>query len=392
MTGNFHTITTAVHGGSRKDDAFGAINEPIYMTSNYRIPTDGTPVDWSGTNSNIYQRNRNVNQMVLQDKLCALTGAEDGAVFASGVAALAAVFTTFLNSGDHAVVSEVCYSATNLLFREYLPKKYNIEVTLLDTTDTEAVRAAVRPNTRLIHVETPGNPTTGISDLDAIAGIAHAAGAILSVDATFAGPICIYPIKHGADLEIHSMTKYINGHGDSLGGCVLGRTELINRVKELAMVNYGGILSPFNAWLVARGLVTAPLRMRQHSEVAMKVARWLESNPAVRFIWYPGLESHPQHDRAVRYMNGQYSGMISFDISGDEAAHQKFLDSLTLVTHAVSLGDVESLIVYYDKTSDKLPHYPEIYREGFFRFSIGLEDAEDIISDLQQAMEKAKML
>ena len=392
MTGNFHTITTAVHGGSRKDDAFGAINEPIYMTSNYRIPTDGTPVDWSGTNSNIYQRNRNVNQMVLQDKLCALTGAEDGAVFASGVAALAAVFTTFLNSGDHAVVSEVCYSATNLLFREYLPKKYNIEVTLLDTTDTEAVRAAVRPNTRLIHVETPGNPTTGISDLDAIADIAHAAGAILSVDATFAGPICIYPIKHGADLEIHSMTKYINGHGDSLGGCVLGRTELINRVKELAMVNYGGILSPFNAWLVARGLVTAPLRMRQHSEVAMKVARWLESNPAVRFIWYPGLESHPQHDRAVRYMNGQYSGMISFDISGDEAAHQKFLDSLTLVTHAVSLGDVESLIVYYDKTSDKLPHYPEIYREGFFRFSIGLEDAEDIISDLQQAMEKAKVL
>ena len=392
MTGNFHTITTAVHGGSRKDDAFGAINEPIYMTSNYRIPTDGTPVDWSGTNSNIYQRNRNVNQMVLQDKLCALTGAEDGAVFASGVAALAAVFTTFLNSGDHAVVSEVCYSATNLLFREYLPKKYNIEVTLLDTTDTEAVRAAVRPNTRLIHVETPGNPTTGISDLDAIAGIAHAAGAILSVDATFAGPICIYPIKHGADLEIHSMTKYINGHGDSLGGCVLGRTELINRVRELAMVNYGGILSPFNAWLVARGLVTAPLRMRQHSEVAMKVARWLESNPAVRFIWYPGLESHPQHDRAVRYMNGQYSGMISFEISGDEAAHQKFLDSLTLVTHAVSLGDVESLIVYYDKTSDKLPHYPEIYREGFFRFSIGLEDAEDIISDLQQAMEKAKVL
>ena len=391
MNKNLHTITTAVHGGTRKDDAFGAINEPIYMTSNYRIPTDGTPVDWSGTNSNIYQRNRNVNQMVLQDKLCALTGAEDGAVFASGVAALAAVFTTFLNSGDHAIVSEVCYSATNLLFREYLPKKYNIEVTLLDTTDTEAVRAAVRPNTKLIHVETPGNPTTGISDLDAIAQIAHTAGAIMSVDATFAGPICIYPIKHGADLGIHSMTKYINGHGDSLGGCVLGRTELINRVKELAMVNYGGILSPFNAWLVARGLVTAPLRMRQHSEVAMKVAHWLESNPAVRFIWYPGLESHPQHDRAVRYMNGQYSGMISFDINGDEEAHQKFLDSLTLVTHAVSLGDVESLIVYYDKSSDKLPHYPEIYRKGFFRFSIGLEDAEDIISDLQQAMEKAEI-
>ena len=392
MNAALRTMTTAVHGGTRKDDSFGAINEPIYMTSNYRIPTDGTPVDWSGTNSNIYQRNRNVNQMVLQDKLCALTGAEDGAVFASGVAALAAVFTTFLDSGDHAIVSEVCYSATNLLFREYLPKKYHVEVTLLDTTDTEAVRAAIRPNTRLIHVETPGNPTTGISDLDAIAELAHAAGALMSVDATFAGPICLYPLKHGADLEIHSMTKYINGHGDSLGGCVLGRRELLAKIKELAMVNYGGILSPFNAWLIARGLVTLPLRMKQHSTVAMEVARYLEASPAVRFVWYPGLESHPQHERAARYMNGQYSGMISFDIYGDEAAHQRFLDSLTLVTHAVSLGDVESLIVYYDRNSDKLPHYPEIYREGFFRFSVGLEDSEDIIADLQQAMEKAKII
>ncbi len=382
----------AVHGGTRKDDSFGAINEPIYMTSNYRIPTDGTPVDWSGTDSNIYQRNRNVNQMVLQDKLCALTGAEDGAVFASGVAALAAVFTSFLNSGDHAIVSEVCYSATNLLFREYLPKKYKIEVSLLDTTDTDAVRAAVRPNTKLIHVETPGNPTTGISDLDSIAKIAHDAGAIMSVDATFAGPICIYPLKHGADLEIHSMTKYINGHGDSLGGCVLGGKELVRQIKELAMVNYGGILSPFNAWLIARGLVTVPLRMKQHCEAAHRVAQWLESCPAVRFVWYPGLESHPQHDRAVQYMNGAYSGMISFDMIGDEAAHQKFLNSLSLVTHAVSLGDVESLIVYYDKYSDKLPHYPMIFREGFFRFSIGLEDAEDIIADLKQAMAKAGVL
>lgn len=386
MNKNLHATTLAVHAGTRKDDAFGAINEPIYMTSNYRIPTDGTPVDWSGTNSNIYQRNRNVNQMVLQEKLCALTGAEDGAVFASGVAALAAVFTTMLNSGDHAIVSEVCYSATNLLFRKYLPEKYNIEVTLLDTTDTEAVRAAMRPNTKLIHVETPGNPTTGISDLDAIAAIAHAAGALMSVDATFAGPLSIQPTKHGADLEIHSMTKYINGHGDSLGGCVLGRTELIDQIKELAMINYGGILSPFNAWLVTRGLATTPLRMAQHSSIALKVAEFLEKCPAVRFVWYPGLKSHPQHELAVRYMNGQYSGMISFDIKGDEKMHQKFLDSLKLVTHAVSLGDIESLIVYYDKNSDKLPHYPAIYHEGFFRFSVGLEDAEDVINDLKQAM------
>lgn len=387
-----HIETLAVHGGARKDDTFGAINGPIYMTSNYRIPTDGTPVDWSGTESNIYARNRNVNQMVLQGKLCALTGAEDCAVFASGVAALAGVFVPFLNTGDHAVVSEVCYSATNLLFRKYLPEKYGIEVSFVDSTDTEAVKAAIRPNTKLVHIETPGNPTTGISDIEAIAGLTHSVGALLSVDATFAGPICIYPLKLGADLEIHSMTKYINGHGDSLGGCVLGRKELLAEVKEIAMVNFGGILSPFNAWLIARGLVTLPMRMAQHSSVAMKVAEFLESCPAVRFIWYPGLKSHPQHELAERLMHGSYSGMISFDIKGDEKAHEKFLDSLTLVTHAVSLGDMESLIVYYDKNSDKLPHYPPIYREGFFRFSIGLENADDLICDLRQAMEKAGVL
>lgn len=386
MKKNASVYTKAVHGGARKDDTFGAINQPIYMTSNYRLPTDGTAIDWSGTESNIYSRNRNINQMVLQDKLCALTGAEDCAVFASGVAALAGVFVPFLNSGDHAIVSEVCYSATNLLFRKYLPEKYNIEVTFVDTTDTEAVRAAIRPNTKLVHVETPGNPTTGISDIEAIAAIAHSANALLSVDATFAGPICLFPLKLGADLEIHSMTKYINGHGDSLGGCIMGKKELLKQVKEIAMVNFGGVLSPFNAWIVARGLVTLPLRMQQHCSVTLEVAKFLESCPAVRFVWYPGLESHPQHERAKALMHGQYSGMIAFDINGTEQQHQQFLDSLSLITHAVSLGDVESLIVYYDKTSDKLPHYPEIFREGFFRFSVGLEAAEDLIEDIQTAL------
>ena len=382
--------TLAIHGGARKDDTFGAINEPIYMTSNYRIPTDGSPVDWAGINSNIYCRNRNPNQMVLQDKICALTGAEEAVVLASGVAALSGVFIPFLSSGDHVIVSEVCYSAVNLLFRKYLPEKYNIEVTLLDITDTEAVRAAMRPNTKLIHVETPGNPTTGIADLDEIVKIAHANGALVSCDATFAGPICIYPLKHGVDLEIHSMTKYINGHGDSLGGCVLGSHELINQIKEFAMVNLGGILSPFNAWMIARGLCTLPLRMKQHSDVAMKVAEFLEQNPATRFVWYPGLKSHPNHDRALKYMaNGEYSGMLSFDLNGTDEQKMKFLDNLHLITHAVSLGDIESLIVYNDKNGDKMPHYPKLFQPGFFRFSVGLESADDIIADIQQAMEAA---
>lgn len=376
--------TLAVHGGNTKKDVYGAINEPIYMTSNYRIPTD-EPVDWSGTESFIYARNQNVNQAVLQEKLCRLTNAEDCVVLASGVAALSGVFMTFLNSGDHAVISEVCYSATNLLMRKYLPQKFNIDATFVDTSDTEAVKRAIKPNTKLIHVETPGNPTTEISDIAAIAKLAHEAGALLSVDATFAGPICIYPLEHGADLEIHSMTKYINGHGDCLGGCVLGKKELISEIKELAMVNYGGILSPYSAWLIDRGAKTLPLRMEQHSKTAQKVAEFLNDSPEVRFVWYPGLENHPQHDRAKELMKGQYSGMIAFDIKGDDAAHQRFLSKLELITHAVSLGDVESLIVYYDENSDKMPHYPEIFRKGFFRFSIGLEDADDIINDLKNA-------
>ena len=158
------------------------------------------------------------------------------------------------------------------------------------------------------------------------------------------------------------------------------------------MVNFGGILSPFNAWLISRGLTTLPLRMEQHSKTAMKVAEFLEKSPAVRFVWYPGLPSHPQHNRAKETMNHQYSGMIAFDIKGDEQIHQLFLNSLNLITHAVSLGDVESLIVYYDKYSDKLPHYPKIYQQGFFRFSVGLETAEDIILDLQHAFSVCKLI
>ncbi|MBS4959770.1 MAG: PLP-dependent transferase [Clostridiales bacterium] len=382
---NLGINTTCVHAGNRKDDVMGAINEPIYMTSNYRVPTDGSPVDWSGVNTNIYARNRNVNQWVLQDKLCAIEEAEDCVVFGSGVAALSGTFLTFLKTGDHVICSQVCYSAVNILFDRLLPKKFKIEVSFVDTTDLNAVAGAVKPNTRLIHVETPGNPSTGISDIESIAQIAHKTGALISVDSTFASPIHLQPLKMGADLVIHSMTKYINGHGDALGGCVLGKRELIETMKEEIMVNFGGILSPFNAWLICRGLATLPLRMRQHSDSALKVARFLEECPAVRFIHYPGLESHPQHALAKKQMRHGFSGMISFDIYGNKQTHLDFLDHLTLITHAVSLGDIESLIVYTDEDSPKMKYYPEVFQKGFYRFSIGLENAEDIIADLKQA-------
>ncbi|CAK7004699.1 MAG: L-methionine gamma-lyase [Desulfovibrio sp.] len=377
--------TLCVHAGKMEGDAYGALHDPIYMTSNYQLPTDGTPVDWSGIHSNIYARNGNANQFALQRKLAAIEGAEDCVVLGSGVAALAGIFLTFLKTGDHVVCSEVCYSAVSILFRDLLPKKFNIEVSMVDSTDTAAVKNAVRENTVLIHIETPGNPTTGISDLPEIAAIAKNAGALLSVDSTFASPLYGSPLELGADLVMHSMTKYINGHGDSLGGCVLGCTELIDRIKEEAMVNFGGIISPFNAWLISRGLVTLPLRMRQHSDSAQKVAEFLERHPGTRFVRYPGLKSHPQHTLAQKQMHGKYAGMMSFDIKGTDNDRIAFLNELKLVKHAVSLGDGESLIVFTGSDSPKMPYYPEVFREGFFRFSIGLEDADDIIADLENA-------
>ncbi|MCL2498134.1 MAG: aminotransferase class I/II-fold pyridoxal phosphate-dependent enzyme [Symbiobacteriaceae bacterium] len=377
--------TACVHAGKRGNDVFGAMHDPIYLTSNYRLPSDGTPVDWSGIHTNIYARNGNPNQFALQDKLAALEGADSCVVLGSGVSALAAVFLTFLSSGDHVICSKVCYSAVAILFRDLLPKKFHIQVSMVDSTYPEEVKAALQPNTKLIHIETPGNPTTGISDIEAIAAIAKESGVLLSVDSTFASPLYLKPLALGADLVLHSMTKYINGHGDALGGCILGSTNLINTLKEEAMVNFGGIISPFNAWLVNRGLITLPLRMKQHSENGMTVATFLEQHPAVRFVAYPGLTSHPQHLLAKKQMSG-YSGMICFDIHGDMATHTRFLAQLQLVAHAVSLGDSESILVYTEPGNPKLPYLPELFQQGYFRFSVGLEDAADIIDDLNRSL------
>lgn len=383
--------TICVHSGNKDDDTYGALHTPIYLTSNYRIPTDGTPVDWSGIHSNIYARNRNVNQSVLEDKLKEIEGAEDCVTLASGVAALHSVFATHLKHGDHVICSQVCYSAVNILFRDILPEQVGIDVSMVDTRDIEIIRANIKPNTKLIHIETPGNPTTGICDIEEIAKLAKENNILLSVDNTFASPLYQKPLSLGADLVVHSMTKYINGHGDALGGCVLGSHELIEDIKLKAMVNFGGIISPFNAYLINRGLVTLPLRMKQHSETAMKVAEFLSTQPFVKFVYYPGLKSHPQYDIACKQMTG-FSGMISFALhTSEEKVNYTFLDNLSIISHAVSLGDGETLIVYNDKSSEKLPYYPTEFHDGFFRLSIGLEDADDLINDFNNAFIKCNL-
>ena len=385
----FGFLTRAVHAGNDVDGETGAIKRPITMGNCYELPYDPTDLNWSSADKPLYTRNGGVNQQYLQQKLAALEGTEDCVALASGVAALSGVFFTFLKSGDHIVSSKVTYIAVYRLLTEHLKNKYGIEATLVDTSDPEAVRAAIRPNTKLIHIETPGNPTIGVSDIAAIAKIAHEDGILLSVDNTFASPYLQRPAELGADLTVESLTKYINGHGDALGGAVAGKKELIDRIRLEAMVNLGGAISPFNAWLIMRGAVTLPLRMRQHSESALVVAEYLHSNPAVRFVAYPGLEDDPGHAAAKKQMKNGYSGMIAFGLKGDKDVHNRFVSHLRVITSAVSLGHDESLIVFLGPDDERQYLYPEEFHGGFFRFSVGLEDAQDIIGDIRQALAKA---
>ncbi|WOF21956.1 aminotransferase class I/II-fold pyridoxal phosphate-dependent enzyme [Microbacterium betulae] len=379
----------AVHAGNRIDEGTGAIRTPLVLANSYALPDDPSRIDWSGTEVPLYTRNSGANQIALQEKLAALEGGEDAVALATGVAALHAVFFTFLDSGDHIVVADVTYEATWRLFTELLPRKYGVEATFVDASDPAAVRAALRDNTRLVHVETIGNPTTKVTDIAAVAEIAHEAGALLSVDSTFTPPPLYRPLADGADLVVHSLTKYVNGHGDAMGGAVIGRREHIQRIRADAMVDVGGVISPFNAWLIGRGAITLPLRLRQHLDTARRLAELLDSDPRVAYVAYPGLASHPQHEVAARQFGGRgYGGVIAFAVDGDPEAQNRFVANLRVVTSAVSLGHDESLIVHVGTDGPRVAAYPEAFRRyGHLRFSVGLEDPDDLAADLSTALD-----
>lgn len=379
----------AVHAGNSVDKGSGAIRTPIVMANSYALPDDPSNVSWSGTEIPLYTRNSGANQIALQEKLAALEEAEDAVALASGVAALHAVFFTYLGSGDHIVVADVTYEATWRLFTELLPQKYGIEATFVDATDPDAVRAAMRTNTKLVHVEAIANPTTKVTDIATIAEIAHAGGALLSVDSTFTPPPLYLPLAHGADLVIHSLTKYYNGHGDAMGGAVIGSRELIGPIKSNAMVDVGGVISPFNAWLISRGAITLPLRLARHLESAQQVAEFLETEQRVAFVAYPGLPSHPQHEVAARQFGGRgFGAMMAFAVRGDSDTQNRFVANLRMITSAVSLGHDESLIVHVGTDGPRVVRYPEAFRTwGHLRFSIGLEDPADIIADLRAGLD-----
>lgn len=381
----------AVHAGNVIDATTGAIRTPIVMANSYQLPDDPSALDWSDSQTLFYTRNSGHNQLCLERKLAAMERGEDAAVFSTGVAALHSIFFTFLKSGDHVVVSDVTYEAVWRLFGELLPQRYGIEATFVDISDLAAVRDAVRPNTKLIHAETIANPTTKVADVQALAKIAHDAGAMLSIDATFTPPPMFRGLEHDADFVVHALTKYINGHGDAMGGAVIGRAELIRRLKADALVDVGGSISPFNAWLIMRGSVTLPLRLAQHVSGAQRVAEFLDEDPRIAFVAFPGLASHPQHALASRQFGGMgYGAVMAFAVQGEPEIQNRFVANLRVITSAVSLGHDESLIVHVGKAGRGGSEcYPDAFREyGHLRLSIGLEDPTDLVADIKAALDE----
>ncbi|MCP4071470.1 MAG: aminotransferase class I/II-fold pyridoxal phosphate-dependent enzyme [Hyphomicrobiales bacterium] len=393
------TRTTAIHAGEGPDPVTGASAPNIVMSSTYvsEEAAGFSAHDLDASSPYLYSRWANPSVVSLQKKLAALEGTQACLCLASGMAAMSAIFMSLLSKGDHAIVSDVSYAGVGELVRDTLPR-FGIEVSLVDMSNAYEVARAMRPNTKLIHCETPVNPILRLTDLQQICKIAKAGGAKVSCDSTFASPIGTRPAEFGVNYVMHSITKYIGGHGDAVGGAICGSTEDIAALNLEAGIHYGGVLSPFNAWLISRGVATLPLRMRAHEETALEVAGWLEDHPKVTRVIYPGLKSHPQHELAARQMDN-FSGMISFQVGseaqGEELAN-RMIKQLEIIHYAVSLGHHRSLIFWmatagmmdssFRLVGKQLESYRDYAGEGVFRLSIGLEDGVDLIRDLDAVL------
>jgi methionine-gamma-lyase len=388
--------TLAIHAGEGPDPRTGASAPNLVMSTTFVIDPD---ISFSATELAadapfVYSRWGNPTVEQLERKLAALEGAEAAMAFASGMAAVTGLLLYVLRSGDHLIMSDVAYAGSAELVNDLFPG-IGVEVTKVDLSDLEAVEAAFRPNTRLLFAETPANPILRLADVEALAELAHAHNAPLAVDSTFATPIALRPLELGADYVVHSLTKYIGGHGDAIGGAVLGAQEHITRMRQGVGIHMGGVISPFNAWLIMRGAATLPIRMRAHAEGALAVARRLESHPRVMRVVYPGLPSHPQFELARRQMKNT-SGMVTFQTDDGVETARRLADRLKVIHYAVSLGHHRSLVVYlptanllrssFRMTPKQEASYRSYAGEGVFRLSVGLEDADDLIADLEQAL------
>jgi cystathionine beta-lyase/cystathionine gamma-synthase len=374
--------TKAIHAGNEPDPSTGAVTVPIYQTSTYAQDGLGRHKGYE------YARTQNPTRLAMEQNVAALEGARFGYAFASGMAAIDATLR-LIKGGEHVVVSDNTYGGTFRLFDRIL-KNYGIEFSFVDTSDVSNVEAAIRDNTRMVFVETPTNPVMIVTDLKAVSDVAHAAGARVVCDNTFMSPYLQRPLEFGVDIVVHSTTKYLNGHSDGVGGCVVLNDERDAEWIKFVQNGVGAIISPLDAWLVLRGTKTLALRMEQHDRSGRAVAAFLEEHPKVEKIYYPGSLSHRQHDLAKRQQKG-FGGMVAFDVGSLERA-RTVLESVRLCTLAESLGGVETLISH-PATMTHASVLPETrarlgITDGLVRISVGLEDTEDIIADIDQALEK----
>lgn len=391
------SLWTRAVAGEPLDAATGAIGTPIVQATSFAVPPGEvgfSAADMTDEQPFFYGRWSSPTVRVLERRLADLDDGEDAVCFASGMAAASALLLHLLGAGDHAIVGDICYAGVAELAREELPR-LGIEISFADLADLEDVRAALRPNTRLVYAESPANPTLQLADVDALARLAHAHGAALAVDSTIATPVGLRPLSLGADYVVHSLTKYACGHGDALGGVVIGSRAAMAALRQRCLVHHGGVLAPQAASLILRGLVTLPLRMRAHQEGALRVASFLEQHARVKRVLYPGLASHPQAALARRQL-ANTSGLLAFAAEGAAELATRLADRLQLVLYAVSLGKHRSLIYYLPtedllRTSFRLPHdkaerFRALAGPGLFRLSVGLEDPDEIIADLDRAL------
>ena len=383
-----HLQTLAVHAGLELNRTH-AISPPIWQTATFRAdsPEHFAMLAATVNPEEYYTRYGNPNQIQAAQAVASLEGADAGLVTSSGVGAIATVMLTLLKQNDHVVAQNDLYPVSSLLLREFMPK-WGVKVTWVEQSDAKAFESAVRPNTKLIYLETPSNPLLKLTDLRAIASIANRHGITTAVDSTFATPINQQPISCGIDIVIHSATKFLGGHSDISAGVIVSDKSTIAELWR-SLIAFGPILSPFDSWLLQRGLKTLPLRVRQHNESAMGLAEQLERNERVAVVHYPGLPSHPQHALAAEQMSG-FGGVLSFEVKGGFEEASRFVARLKLATYAPSLGGLHTLVVH--PASMWVHQFSKEQREAagvvdnLIRVSVGLEDCGDVIADFESAL------
>jgi cystathionine beta-lyase/cystathionine gamma-synthase len=378
--------TKCVRAAISPDPTTGAIVPPIYQSATFVLPEIGQSRGFD------YTRSSNPTRQLLEEQLAAIEGVRFATAFASGMSAVDAVMR-LLDAGDHVVSSDDVYGGVSRLFNRIL-KRFGVAVTYVDSSAPEKVEAAIRAETKLVWIETPTNPLLKVTDVEAVGKIARDRGLLFGVDSTFATPYHLRPAEYGADLVMHSLTKYLSGHNLIIGGIVATDREDLHEELKFVQKSVGAVPSPFDCWLTMVGLKTLSLRMARHSASALRIARYLEDHPKVARVAYPGLPSHPLHAVAVRQMEHGFSGMISFELKGGIPAGTKLMNSVKLCALAESLGSVETMITHpATMTHAEVPEEERKARglsDGLVRLSVGIEDVEDVIEDLDQALAKVE--